>query len=470
MKRSNPWLRLLAAVPLLLGTAGFLLAGTPILDAVFRTVTMYAVNYSDSPPNALAELARWTAPLATAGGVLAAASSLRRRVLSRRRARRGDSVAVFGDDGTVRQAMEILGARGVSLRDGFLNARRYLLLGSESENIAFYRAHADEIGDRPVYLRSESLSLQTVARENLHPFSPEENAARLFWRDRNVYSLWKRAQAPMRIVLLGFGRLGEALVFHGLQMNLFAADQQIEYHVFGDCAEFLAEHPYLHMLTDRVIAHAEPWYDALPLLDQAELVLLCEQTGQIALARKLLAVTVRPETDVFLAGDDGITLLEARSRLRCFDWLHLAMAPEVLFDDALCSRAKAINLRYAHLYGGVEETPEQRERQWRRLDAFTRGSNVSAADYQSIRFSMLRDDGLPTQTEALSPEQLERLAVLEHVRWCRWHWLNNWRYGEPEGGVKDASLRIHRLLVPYAALSEAEKEKDRENIRVMMHL
>ena len=63
---------------------------------------------------------------------------------------------------------------------------------------------------------------------------------------------------------------------------------------------------------------------------------------------------------------------------------------------------------------------------------------------------------------SLSPEQMELLAELEHIRWCRYHQFHNWRMGIPKNGArKDATLRIHKDLIPYDELTEEEKEKIR---------
>lgn len=91
-------------------------------------------------------------------------------------------------------------------------------------------------------------------------------------------------------------------------------------------------------------------------------------------------------------------------------------------------------------------------------------SNISAADYHTVQLLMLGND-------ALTDEKLEWLAELEYIRWCRYHYLNNWPYGTPENGKnKDAIKRIHRSLIPYAALSDCEKDKGRENIRISLSL
>lgn len=67
----------------------------------------------------------------------------------------------------------------------------------------------------------------------------------------------------------------------------------------------------------------------------------------------------------------------------------------------------------------------------------------------------------------MSAQWFETLAHLEHIRWCRYHYINNWQHGKPENGRKDKAKRIHADLVPYESLTEAEKDKDRENIRIL---
>ena len=70
-----------------------------------------------------------------------------------------------------------------------------------------------------------------------------------------------------------------------------------------------------------------------------------------------------------------------------------------------------------------------------------------------------------------SQEMLDKLAEIEHIRWCRYHYLNNWSYGMPDNGkTKDAQRRIHSSLRPYPVLPPQEQEKDRENVRLLREL
>lgn len=457
-------------LPLTCGMVGLaVLAGEPFLDALYQCVGMYLMNYGDTPPNLWVEVARWTAPLATASWVVLAIGILRRALDSWLRYFRGDSVAVYGAGAAKGVLLEQLGHRGIDGGEEPVPARRYIFTGPEEESFAFCRDHRRELAGRQVYVQCRSLSAQSSTDPLLKLFCPEENAARLFWRQRGMEELSRQRGHRLRIVLLGFGKLGEELLLRGLQSNIFSPDQCIAYHIFGGEDRFAAVRRGLSAMEDPVIFHREPWYAQLQLLEEADLLLVLTQEGQAALLEELLLATTREEIDVFAGGALANSPLAAQKRLRLFAWERAACDLGLILDDLLLTRAKAINLRYSHLYGGVAETGENREAEWRKLDAFTRESNISAADYHEVRLTMLGAMGLPAEAEKLPPETMELLAELEHIRWCRYHYLNNWTWGQPENGRrKDPVRRLHVDLVPYGQLTEAEKEKDRENIRILL--
>ncbi len=74
------------------------------------------------------------------------------------------------------------------------------------------------------------------------------------------------------------------------------------------------------------------------------------------------------------------------------------------------------------------------------------------------------------QIEAALGGMLELLAAIEHERWAHWQ-----RYMHDKGKLQaDGSLLLEAELVqrwerqiatPYSALSEAEKESDRDQVR-----
>lgn len=451
----------------LIGLAG--VAGEPFLNSLYQCIGMYLMDYGDTPPNVFVEIARWTAPLATASWVVFAFVALRRVLGSWLQYLRADSVAVYGPEPVVSLLLDRLGSRGVAGGHSLLPAHRYILVGPEEKSLSFYREHQQALADKPVYFQSRSLSPLASNQPLLKFFCPEANAARLFWQTRELYPISRRKAHHLQIVLLGFGRLGEELLLRGLLVNIFAPDQCIQYHIFGTGDRFEAVHKGIAQVEDPVIFHREPWYAQLNLIEQADLLLVLEQEDQPRLLEDLLLATTRQEIDVFAGDTLAISPLEQNKRLRLFPWEQMAYTPEILLDDSLMTRAKAINLRYCHLYDKVAETAENREAEWAKLDSFTRESNISAADYHLIRLEMLKDKGLPASAENLPGQTLELLAELEHIRWCRYHYLHNWTWGQPEGGKrKDPVRRIHADLLPYGQLTEAEKEKDRENIRILL--
>ena len=403
------------------------------LDGLFCSVLMYFMSYGDTPPNILIEIARWTAPLATASGIMLVAVSLKESLINHVKYLRGNSVAVYGCSEEKARVLTQVGSRGIDGKERFVRAQRYVLVDTEEKNFAFYWQNQALLVDRMVYLKCRSLQAQSVTNTGLKLFCPEE------------------------------------LLFWGLQNNIFAPDQRIVYHVFGDATHFLAVHTSLAQISDPVICHSGAWYDELELVEQADLVIVLQQEKQLDLLRDLLMVTTRSEIDVFTEGTSMVKLIDGSERLRLFDWEQASWQLSHIFEDPLFEQAKRINLRYCSLYSGIAQNERTKQEEWRKLDVFTRYSNISAADYNEVRLQMLKYMGQQADASAFSPALLELLAELEHIRWCRYHYLSNWKYGVPtDGRHKDARKRMHVDLVPYNELSEEEKEKDRENIRILL--
>ena len=457
------WKPAFIIIPFILGLLGFTMAGDSPLQAVYQCICLYGMGQKDVPPNVLVEIARWLAPLATAGGIVLLMKELRRSVHAWFARLTGKSVAVFGPKGEKELLLKALGMRGIDMDKRPVKAKRYILLGNDEENFDYYRTHLKKT-QKDVFIKCSSLPAQASDHDKLHLFSPEEIAARLFWKEYCPYELSVRNGHCLQIVLIGFGKLGKELLLTALQNNIFDAKQHIEYHVIGSENGFRQIYHQLDQIDDPVHFYSGSWFDYMQTIRQAHMVIVAEQEGQLSLMRDLMLSLPEKKIHVLSGRSDGMAMLSDQGDLGCFDWKNKAMNPDYILCERLNEYAKRVNLRYAHLYDGVAETEENMQVQWQKLNTFTRYSNISAADYHSVQLCMLGD-------HPLTDEKLEWLAELEHIRWCRYHYLNNWTCGTPENGKnKDSSKRIHQSLIPYAQLLQTEKEKDRENIRLLLKL
>ena len=467
MKIRKIFLRLLFFVPMMLAFIGLMLDGSGLLDAIYRSMGVYGGGFGDTPPNILIEFARWTGLIATASLFVYVIKILRERAgnfikyhLIR------NSVAVYGPESEKNKLSGIKSLHKIDGKDRFVKAQSYIILNDEAENFSFYNEHKSELQSKKVYLKADSAWSRFV--DNVKIFCPEEAAARLFWKwDRlwensSPYGIIEKSPGhKLNIALLGFGKLGEELVYWGMQSNVYFADQEITYHVFGDCSEFLRTHTSLKYISDKIISYADDWASHLDLIENADIVIVTEQKNQNALIKDLLFTTVRHGIYIFSANDspteDLMVINGIKDRFLPYQWQSEAYKWENIATDKLFEEAIAVNKQY------MDNNPEYGV-EWEKLDAFAKYSNVSAADYDFVRFKILSAMGieLPAHSDKLTPDVLGILSELEHIRWCRYHFLNNWTPMKKtaDGKTKDNSNRRHAYLVEYNELDDAVKKLD----------
>lgn len=120
----------------------------------------------------------------------------------------------------------------------------------------------------------------------------------------------------------------------------------------------------------------------------------------------------------------------------------------ILNDLSVYQRAKRKHQQYVTDARKAEAGKEPLEYdyfEWEELNFFLRWDNVSSANYDDIRIFL--------QRKGVSEEHL---AELEHKRWLRSHYLDNWEYSEE----RDDNLHRHPDLWDFDQLNEAEQQKD----------
>jgi hypothetical protein len=107
------------------------------------------------------------------------------------------------------------------------------------------------------------------------------------------------------------------------------------------------------------------------------------------------------------------------------------------------------------------------EHPWPVLAETYRDASRYSADHLDVKLRAVGRRLVPRGTATESPldvEEIDRLARMEHDRWWAERDLGGWTYGETRDNVR----RIHPLMRPFDDLSEADRDKDRENVRNIM--
>jgi hypothetical protein len=136
-----------------------------------------------------------------------------------------------------------------------------------------------------------------------------------------------------------------------------------------------------------------------------------------------------------------------------------------LVDEPREALARAIHRAYLdkHAAGASRVI-----RPWDELSEAYRNANRAQADHLPVKLAALGQAigrariPAPAGSAAMAPDAaaLEAAARLEHRRWSAERLVAGWRPGE----VRDLQRRRHQNLVPYEALPEADKAKDRETV------
>lgn len=446
------------------------------LDMLFNTLTMFFLNYTDPPDNICLNVARFAAAFFTVGALFVLFQEGITNFLDILKGTSPESIYVYGETDEAERFAESAGTKCIRGKGYFMKAGKYVLLGSDEENLQFYDDNRSKLKDKAVFIRSR-LFRRVIVNQGQHIFfSPEEIIARKYWQDHHLLPIAfdREGQAipTLSLAIIGSGELGEELLYQGLQINIFAAKQTITYHLFagndGDIAEFERLHTNLARL--HIVVHPEPWSANIELLARVDRILLATP-GEIELLEKMLCRITHTRIDVFtkygvladIVNDHRFGRLNTPVYL--FDIQDGIWCPESIFAEM--SRDRAMELHYTWSGSPAGET---KETLWKTLSAEKRYANLAAVDYHFIQKCLVRQ-WLGTEdsdTDWLS--YAETLAELEHIRWCHYYWFNNWRYPEEgeqiaDGKTQEEIRRLHLDLRPYAELPEADKEKDREQIR-----
>ena len=360
---------------------------------------------------------------------------------------------------------------GILVTDGQLQdvQDHILFFSNDLDNLSFYRKNKEALQGKNVYMKLDDIDSFLLCESTIHFFNLNEMTARKYWQEYHLLSYFQEKGRVVKIAIIGFSSLGRQILNYGLLNNIYDIDQEIEYHIWGDSClyEHLQEHVDL-MNKDRIIYEGNHWVDDLQKLVRMDRIIITEE-DQMDLLQTLLYLCDDTEIHYYNSKDIELEEIFRSEKLRSFGSMGL-LTEENIKRDVLGRAAKELNYKYASLYGNISsdiaKKEEEMEEQWELLDGFTKGSNIASVDYHKIRKLIL--EKARKENREVSVDHLGRM---EHIRWCRYLYLNHWIYGKPENGkAKDAKRRIHVCLVPYEELTKEDQEKDYESVKILLEL
>jgi len=440
----------MALLPLAIGTIGYIISGEMFTNALYAAFALYFTNPVSEAYNIYIEIARWTAPLVTATAILCAIQnawqSLRNRLCL---LGRSDSVSVYSDEDHSIDFGKDVGAIYPGEKYTNYAKEHIILFSSDQKNLQFYEEHKSDLSGKKVYIGIKDIEgcfLSPVG--DVTVFDVNLAVARLLWKD---ISLWNKGKDLFNVVIWGGSALADDIISTGLQLNLFSHDQKIRYHIIADNELFRIRHDEMKLMNDdELLYYSSNSSGVWEVISGADIVIISDIPDTETL--QTIVVKSRDNTIYYYSPHEGdIVSYFSYGNIRPFGREENIFTDENIRRGGMIRKAIALNSHYADLYGT--------ENDWNSLSGFLKASNISASDFGEV---------LAEINDRISEDEQ---AELEHIRWCRFMYLNYYTHGIPENGNnRDDKKRIHRDLISYDELDPGEKDKDLEAIRITRNL
>ncbi len=340
-------------------------------------------------------------------------------------------------------------------------------------------------------LREHELSLRPEEAFRLEFFNVYERGARAMLAQFPP----PQSDAP-HIAVLGMGRLGENIVLRlakawydqplpasARRPRITVMDREAERKVAAlrtlypklesrcDVAPVQIEFNTPEFERGDFIAHAQPPITAFYVCLDNDARGLSTALTLLALARgKKTPIIVRMVQSTGLAtliADDGDK--GSFEKLSAFGMLTQTCTPALLMSGTRELLARAIHADYLRHQSAAKLTQATNPSlaPWEQLPEPLKESNRSHAAHLGVKLHAIQCGMTPARDWALpefqfTPQEIEKLALMEHERWCAERRREGWRFAQR---AKDLTKKTTPYLVRWENLPEEIRELDRHFVR-----
>lgn len=347
-------------------------------------------------------------------------------------------------------------------------------------------------------LREREFAPDTPAGFRLQLFNVFDHGARLMLSE-GTRADTEASPSGSRLLVVGLGSLGQSLVIQaardwrdrhagaGHRLRVTAVDLEAS----ARCESLMARYPGLEAACDLLPLDRDvtspaflraPWLSAEQQDGTIDVAYVCLDDDGLALRtglalRQALSYDSTPIV-VRVSEVQGIAqLLGDRAsgtgtfgNLRVFGLLERTCTPQLVLGGTHEILARAIHEEYLRQQRAAGESLASNPSMvpWESLSAEKQESNRRQADHIGVKLREIGyglaplSDWDAAASMMFTPDQVERLARLEHERWSAEVTAEGWTFAQ---GPRDSARRTHPSLVSWELLPESEREKDRNTVR-----
>jgi len=324
-------------------------------------------------------------------------------------------------------------------------------------------------------LRARRIGAGDDLRFRLDFFAVEDIAARVLL-DKHL--LAADGTWPGQVVIVGFGRLGRA-VLREMARRPAPAGSPLRVQIRGESTDavsrFLDLSPAVRRNCSVTCDAAAPERSAG---DPATLIFVCLPDNDDALNaglsaaysltagadRAVICMSQPSPFGAVLTGQKSL-LDNVEGRLAVFEVIEEACVPERIREDLADTLARAIHQGYLDNCVARGESPavNRSMRPWEELPADLKQSNIAQAARFGAKLDEISCAVVPESANAsvfgFTEAELELLAQAEHQSWVDERRAQGYVYGPSRAGKQ------HPDMVDWQYLSTSAKDKDREAVR-----